>query len=188
MLRITIQPKPLMVFCLCFLSLVLLSALGLYIFFGRLSAEPLPFMVSVHYSVMFLTYLLSWIVIPLLALRVLYFLVMMIRHGRRQGVGMFSIKFLFNPINLLLFPSLLTDQGRSHRRRCLIAAFLYFFMLMVMLASSRLGVQLENRVKEPTTQSQLKTSYLATVGADQFFVVLFCQLPGFLNQDISGDI
>ncbi len=155
---ITIQPKKLIAFCLCYLALILLSALGLYLFFARLSAESLPLMLYVHYSVLFLTYLFSWIIIPFLTIRCVYFFVKMVRHGRREGVSAFSVKFFFNPINLLIFPSLLTENGRTYRRRCLVAGILFCLMLVVMWASTRLGSQLADQVNAPAVQSQQQLS------------------------------
>lgn len=139
---IRVQPKKLLRFSLYYLVLIALSALGLYFYFTGLSLDPLSLEQALHYSVLFLTYLLSWIVIPLLTIRVLYYFVMMVRYGRRQGVGPFSAKFLFNPINLLIFASLLTDQGRTYRRRCLVAVILFACMISVMWLCASLGAQL----------------------------------------------
>ena len=79
--------------------------------------------------------LLIYISFPVLLLRFLYYFSKMLYRGRKPGVAIISYKTLFNPLNLLLFPSLLNDKGLLYRRRCLLALILltaiYFTILLI---------------------------------------------------------
>ncbi|WP_299806859.1 hypothetical protein [uncultured Shewanella sp.] len=79
--------------------------------------------------------LLIYISFPLLLFRFLYYFSKMLYRGRNPGVALISYKTLFNPLNFLLFPSLLNPQGLTYRRRCLLALILltaiYFLILLI---------------------------------------------------------
>lgn len=78
----------------------------------------------VYMSLIAFVYFGSFIVVPFLPLRFLYYLIFLLRLGRKEGVRTFSIETLFNPINFLLFPSLLNEVGLENRRRCFITLVL----------------------------------------------------------------
>ncbi|ABZ76391.1 hypothetical protein Shal_1826 [Shewanella halifaxensis HAW-EB4] len=79
--------------------------------------------------------LLIYISFPVLLFRFLYYFSKMLYRGRSPGVAVISYKTLFNPLNFLLFPSLLNDKGLLYRRRCLLALILltsiYFIILFI---------------------------------------------------------
>ncbi|MGS0674651.1 hypothetical protein [Shewanella sp. 30m-9] len=79
--------------------------------------------------------LLIYISFPVLLFRFLYYFSKMLYRGRNPGVAIISYKTLFNPLNFLLFPSLLNSEGLLYRRRCLLALILltsiYFVILLI---------------------------------------------------------
>jgi len=72
-----------------------------------------------------------YIAFPYLIVRFFYYFYQLITYGRREGISLFCYQTLFNPINFLFRPSLLTQDGLTHRRRCVVA-----IVLMVCLYSS----------------------------------------------------
>lgn len=68
--------------------------------------------------------LLIYVSFPVLLFRFLYYFSKMLYRGRQPGIAIVSYKTLFNPLNFLLFPSLLNSQGLTYRRRCLLALIL----------------------------------------------------------------
>ncbi len=78
----------------------------------------------VYMSLLAFVYFGSFIVVPFLPLRFLYYLIFLLHNGRKEGVRTFSIATLFNPINFLFFPSLLNEVGLENRRRCVITLIL----------------------------------------------------------------
>lgn len=139
MLSIKIHPKKLVFYCKVAFAIIMSIAIIMYFVFSEPGSNQLTLSRSLHYSVLFLTYGISWIIGPFLVIRCIYFFIKMVRHGRKHGVNLFSIKFLFNPINLLIFPSLLTTQGCTYRRRCLISFIFFICMLALMLLLSNIG-------------------------------------------------
>ena len=99
-------------FCVHSLSLTLLYFLGN------------SYQEAVYSSLAILVYFGGIVLIPLLLLRFLYYLIIMFRCGLKGGVKVLSVKTLYNPLNILLFPSLLNEQGVTCRRRCLVALIL----------------------------------------------------------------
>lgn len=72
-----------------------------------------------------------YIAFPFLIARFFYYFYRLITLGRKEGISLFCYQTLFNPINFLFRPSLLTKDGLFHRRRCVIAV-----ILMICLYSS----------------------------------------------------
>lgn len=134
---IKIQSKKLFTHCVYSLSAIMVFALSLYYYFSYLNNTALSLSDATYYSTMFLTYALSWLIAPFLITRSIYFFIKMLRHGRKKGVSLFSIKFLFNPINLLILPGSLTPEGLTYRRRSLIAFFLFILMLLLMFSIAK---------------------------------------------------
>jgi len=65
-----------------------------------------------------------YIAFPFLMVRFGYHFYQLVTHGRKEGIALFCYQTLFNPINFLFRPSLLTESGLTHRRRCLISVIL----------------------------------------------------------------
>ncbi|PKH06601.1 5'-phosphoribosylglycinamide transformylase [Moritella sp. Urea-trap-13] len=65
-----------------------------------------------------------YIAFPLLIVRFCYYFYQLVTHGRKEGISLFCYQTLFNPINFLFRPSLLTQAGLTHRRRCVISIVL----------------------------------------------------------------
>ncbi len=65
-----------------------------------------------------------YISFPLLIVRFCYYFYQLVAHGRKEGISLFCYQTLFNPINFLFRPSLLTYEGLTHRRRCVISIVL----------------------------------------------------------------
>ena len=65
-----------------------------------------------------------YIVFPFLVVRFCYYFYQLITHGRKEGIALFCYQTLFNPINFIFRPSLLTQGGLVHRRRCIISIIL----------------------------------------------------------------
>lgn len=78
----------------------------------QLSAIKLAFMAVIYVS------------FPFLIIRFCYYFYQLIRQGRKDGISIFCYQTLFNPINFLFRPSLLTPVGIVHRRRCLVSIIL----------------------------------------------------------------
>jgi hypothetical protein len=72
-----------------------------------------------------------YVAFPYLLVRFTYYFYQLIIYGRKKGISLFCYQTLFNPINFLFRPSLLTQDGRTSRRRCIIS-----IILMVCLYSS----------------------------------------------------
>lgn len=91
----------------------------------------------VYMSLIAFVYFGSFIVVPFLPLRFLYYLIFLLRRGRKEGVRIFSIATLFNPINFLLFPSLLNEVGLENRRRCITTLILLVFWIALIFYLTR---------------------------------------------------
>ena len=61
--------------------------------------------------------ILSWVAITIYALKTV--------RRARPGVAIWGRATLWNPFNLLLLPELLTDDGRSCRRKCFLAVAIF---------------------------------------------------------------
>jgi len=83
-----------------------------------------------------ITLLIALVTCPLLIARTVYFLFRLMAYGRKEDVSLFSAKLLFNPLNLLLFKSLLNDEGVHSRRRVLVSMVLFILLLLVMQLST----------------------------------------------------
>lgn len=68
--------------------------------------------------------ILIYLGFPILLIRLLYYFTKMLSKGRRPGINIITAKTLFNPINFLLFPSLLNSDGLTYRRRCILSILL----------------------------------------------------------------
>ena len=132
MRHIRVEKRYLYVPLLTILLLVSLQALIIYSVSSK-TASSISLADSILFSLILIIYWGSFIVAPLLLIRFLYNFVQLFRKGCKEGVKAFSINTLFNPLNLLLFPSLLNDDGLSYRRRCLVALILFFFFLSLSL-------------------------------------------------------
>lgn len=77
--------------------------------------------------------LFIYISFPLLLFRFMYYFSKMLYRGRLKGVSMISYKTLFNPMNFLLFPSLLNPDGLLYRRRCLLALLLMILIYLIII-------------------------------------------------------
>ena len=47
----------------------------------------------------------------------------------REGVSLWSRETLWNPVNVLLRPALLTQEGRTYRRRCFTAVIVFLMAI-----------------------------------------------------------
>jgi len=137
MRHIRVEKRYLYVPLLTILLLVSLQALIIYSVSSK-TASSISLADSILFSLILIIYWGSFIVAPLLLIRFLYNFVQLFRKGCKEGVKAFSINTLFNPLNLLLFPSLLNDEGRSYRRRCLVALILFFSLLLLALYLAKL--------------------------------------------------
>lgn len=81
-------------------------------------AEVLTIIFKIGMAVSIAVGLLAWFAMLLFALRMV--------HQARPGVGVWTSRTRWNPFNLLWMPSLLTDDGRSSRRKCLRAVTIFF--------------------------------------------------------------
>ncbi|QQX78480.1 hypothetical protein JK628_12885 [Shewanella sp. KX20019] len=77
--------------------------------------------------------LFIYISFPVLLFRFMYYFSKMLYRGRRDGVAILTYKTLFNPLNFLLFPSLLNPNGLMYRRRCILALLLLLLIYLVIL-------------------------------------------------------
>lgn len=77
--------------------------------------------------------LLIYVSFPTLLFRFLYYFSKMLYRGRQPGIAIISYKTLFNPLNFLLFPSLLNSQGLTYRRRCILALILLCAVYLTIL-------------------------------------------------------
>jgi hypothetical protein len=101
--------------CLLFLSLFILLW-----FSGGLEDAWITLSISQFKSAVFLGLSLFILVsLPVLLLRFLFYFFYLLYRGRNAGISVLSYQTLFNPLNFLLFPSLLNPQGLACRRRCL---------------------------------------------------------------------
>jgi len=79
------------------------------------------------------TTLFIFISFPLLLFRFMFFFSKMIYRGRKAGIGILNFKTLFNPLNFLFVPSLLTPLGIGYRKRCLISLMLLISVYLLMI-------------------------------------------------------
>lgn len=79
---------------------------------------------AIYSSVVIVVYCCGSIVAPLLLLRFLYYLILIFRCGLKNDVNIFRAAVLLNPINVVIFPSFLNEQGMSYRRRCIVSLLL----------------------------------------------------------------
>ncbi|MCL1050589.1 hypothetical protein L2755_13260 [Shewanella abyssi] len=77
--------------------------------------------------------LFIYISFPVLLFRFMYYFSKMLYRGRREGVAILTYKTLFNPLNFLLFPSLLNPNGLVYRRRCIMALLLMILIYLIIL-------------------------------------------------------
>jgi hypothetical protein len=110
--------------CLLFLSIFILLW-----FSGGLEDVWITLSISQVKSAVFLGLsLFIFISFPILLLRFLFYFFYLLYRGRNAGISVLSYQTLFNPLNFLLFPSLLNPQGLACRRRCLWS--LFFLILL----------------------------------------------------------
>ncbi len=81
-----------------------------------------------------------YVAFPVLLLRFCYYFYHLVTHGRKDGISLFCYQTLFNPINFLFRPSLLTESGLTFRRRCLISVILLIGLYSAIFAMSDLAV------------------------------------------------
>jgi hypothetical protein len=115
------------------MGIILFVSAILYYTLLKYHSQSTSFIGVTLQSLSVLVYGFSLFAGPFLAIRAVYFLIKMIKEGRRPGVRLFSVQLLFNPFNLLIFPSLLNDQGLLQRRRCLVALTLFVLLLGLMV-------------------------------------------------------
>lgn len=77
--------------------------------------------------------LFIFVTFPVLLFRFMFFFSKMIVNGRKPDIAIINIKTLFNPINFLFVPSLLTPLGMTYRRRCLISLILLISLYVMMI-------------------------------------------------------
>jgi len=77
--------------------------------------------------------LFIFISFPVLLFRFMFFFSKMIYHGRKPDIAILNFKTLFNPLNFLFIPSLLTPLGMDYRRRCLISLVLLILLYVLMI-------------------------------------------------------
>jgi len=77
--------------------------------------------------------LFIYISFPVLLFRFMYYFSKILYRGRRDGVAILTYKTLFNPLNFLLFPSLLNPNGLVYRRRCIMALLLMILIYLIIL-------------------------------------------------------
>jgi len=133
---------------------------------GPESGHQNPPVEYVSVALLLLTYFGSFIIIPILGIRFIYNISLLIYAGRRDNVGVFCAKNLFNPLNFLLFPSLLNRKGLVYRRRCIVALILFIILIaLVNYLSTLPGIQLSGTTpitSSPTTPKETSTSTTTT--------------------------
>ena len=77
--------------------------------------------------------LFIYVSFPILLFRFMYYFSKMLYRGRKDGVAIISYKTLFNPLNFLLFPSLLNDDGLLFRRRCILALIMMILTYIIII-------------------------------------------------------
>lgn len=77
--------------------------------------------------------LFIFISFPVLLFRFIFFFSKMIYRGRKPDIAILNIQTLFNPVNFLLFPSLLSPLGMDYRRRCIISLILLISLYLLMM-------------------------------------------------------
>jgi len=132
MRHIRVEKRYLYVPLLSILLLVSLQALIIYSA-SNSTVSRVSVAESILFSLILIVYCGSFILGPLLLIRFVYNFIQLLRRGCKKDISAFSVNTLFNPLNLLLFPSLLNDEGLSYRRRCLVALILFFFFLALSL-------------------------------------------------------
>ena len=60
------------------------------------------------------------VIAPVAWVCILVFGVKAVRNAR-PGVNLWGRETMWNPGNVLIFPGMLTDEGRRHRRKCFLA-------------------------------------------------------------------
>ena len=70
---------------------------------------------------------------------IIFFGVQAARYAKTE-VNVWGSETLWNPLNVLLFPSLLTDQGLRYRRRCFQAAACFVLPIVVTMALAAVTV------------------------------------------------
>ena len=71
---------------------------------------------------------ISWVAISVYAIKTV--------RRALPGVAIWGRTTLWNPFNLLLMPGLLTEDGRSCRRKCFLATAIFFGSVAAMAAMS----------------------------------------------------
>lgn len=139
MRSIQIAPKRLLMpIALTLLAFFVLAAVVLYLR-SQPSATWDDAFSAIFISSGIITLLIAIVACPLLLARIAYFLFRLMAYGRKEGISLFSPKLLWNPLNLLLFKSLLNEVGVQARQRILVAIILFIFLIFVMqLATSML--------------------------------------------------
>lgn len=75
-------------------------------------------------SIVLIFILVIYIAFPFLLARFFYYFYQLVSYGRKDGIPLIGYQTLFNPLNFLFRPSLLTQDGLTHRRRCIISIIL----------------------------------------------------------------
>lgn len=133
----TIKWQRLLRYSLLFtVSSMIVAALGLLFF---TEDWQLIFNVEVQITAIKLSFIaVIYIAFPVLLLRFCYYFYQLVTQGRKEGISLFCYQTLFNPINFLFRPSLLTKSGLTSRRRCLISVILLIALYGSIFAMSSL--------------------------------------------------
>ncbi|NQZ91577.1 MAG: 5'-phosphoribosylglycinamide transformylase [Moritella sp.] len=137
MRHITVQWPILFRYCLLFIFISVFSTAIILLTFAQ------DWRVMFDLKIQLLALKLAFIAViyisfPFLMVRFCYYFYQLISHGRKEGISLFCYQTLFNPINFLFRPSLLTKGGLIHRRRCLISVILLIGLYSSIFAISNM--------------------------------------------------
>ncbi|MCE9686378.1 hypothetical protein LZP73_09150 [Shewanella sp. AS16] len=138
MQTITFNWYRLLRYALLFLAFSLLMTLGMLLWFSNSLTEVwqkgrMLSMNDLGVSIELTLTLLIYISFPVLLFRFMFYFAKMIYRGRNPGIGIFCYQTLFNPLNFMLFPSLLNTDGLRFRRRCLTSIVLLLCLYCAIL-------------------------------------------------------
>ena len=68
--------------------------------------------------------LFVYVSFPALLIRFIYYFFLLLRDGRKPGIAVVCWQTLYNPLNFLIFASLLNSPGLYYRLRCLVSLFM----------------------------------------------------------------
>jgi len=80
--------------------------------------------------------MMIYVYFPLLVIQFLYSFYRVLKLGRKPDISIWCYQTLFNPLNFLIFPSLLNRDGLFYRRRCIVALLLLVLLYLMMIVIS----------------------------------------------------